>query len=118
MSQQTTDIFVLGKSFTVTCPPEQVAQLNRVAEELNQRLEQLRQRTGLGSLEQLAVMAALNLINESMQSEQNQAEQERQMQQRINLLQNTIEQALSEQFRADPKTVEPQSPRPYTESDG
>ncbi|GAA4895128.1 cell division protein ZapA [Ferrimonas pelagia] len=114
MSKDTTDIHVLGKSFTVACPPQQTQQLQRVADELNQRMEQLKSRTGLGNLEQLAVMAALNLTHELMQSQQQQSEDQRQMQQRINLLQNTIEQALSERIQTRPKSVEPSATAPYT----
>ncbi len=118
MSKDTIDIHVLGKSFTVACPPEQNQQLHQVAADLNQRLEELKRRTGLGSLEQLAVMAALNLTHELLQVEQGQRREQEQMQERINLLQTTIEQALSERLNPEGKAVEPTPAAPYTGSKG
>ncbi|WP_345316911.1 cell division protein ZapA [Ferrimonas gelatinilytica] len=118
MSKDTIDIHVLGKSFTVACPPDQNHQLQLVAADLNRRMEQLKRRTGLGNLEQLAVMAALNLTHELLQVEQGQRREQEQMQQRINLLQTTIEQALAERLDSGPKSVEPVSEAPYTGSQG
>ncbi|MBY5993595.1 cell division protein ZapA [Ferrimonas balearica] len=118
MSSKTLEINLLGKAFAVACPPGQEEQLRRVADRLQERLEQLRQRTGSGNLEQLAVMAALNLSHELMVSEQQQAVTERQMATRIQVLQDAIEQALSERLQNRPKRVEADSPSPYTGEDG
>lgn len=118
MSNKTLEIHLLGKSFSVACPPGQENQLRMVAEQLGQRLDQLRQRTGTGNLEQLAVMAALNLSHELMMTQQQQSIAQRQLETRIQVLQDAIEQALSERLQNRPKGVEADSANPYTDHDG
>ena len=45
MSAQPVDIQIFGRSLRVNCPPEQQDALNMAAEDLNQRLQDLKVRT-------------------------------------------------------------------------
>ena len=84
MSAQPVDIQIFGRSLRVNCPPDQRDALNQAADDLNQRLQDLKERTRVTNTEQLVYAAS--------------------MEQRIRMLQQTIEQALLEQGRITEKT--------------
>ncbi|WP_298445679.1 cell division protein ZapA [uncultured Ferrimonas sp.] len=112
MSHDTTDITVLGRNYTVACPPDQHQRLQSIAAELNTRIEQLKQRTGSPSMEHLAVMVALNLLHEQDESQIQHAQQQVQLQQRLTALQITIDQRLGERATKPKEAVEsdPEAP--------
>ncbi len=64
MSAQPVDIQIFGRSLRVNCPPEQRDALNQAAEDLNQRLQDLKVRTRVTNTEQLVFIAALNISYE------------------------------------------------------
>lgn len=112
MSNRTMDIHLLGRTFAVACPSGHEEQLLQVASDLNQRLEQLRLRTGTANLEHLTVMAALNLTHELTQATQQKAIEHEQMEERISMLQKAIEEALSDRTQNQPKRVDGGSSNP------
>lgn len=67
MSAQPVDIQVFGRSLRVNCPPEQQDALNMAAEDLSQRLQDLKVRTRVNNTEQLVFIAALNVCHELAQ---------------------------------------------------
>lgn len=94
MSSNTIEITLLEKVYTIACPEGEEATLQHVSHLLNQRFLELKQRNGLLSADKIAVMAALNLTHELMQS-QSQIQQEQQVTaKRIEMLEQTIAQAL------------------------
>ncbi|MEY4475421.1 MAG: hypothetical protein RL248_1188 [Pseudomonadota bacterium] len=99
MSAQPVDIQVFGRSLRVNCPPEQQDALNMAAEDLNQRLQDLKVRTRVTNTEQLVFIAALNVCHELAQERLKTRDYASNMEQRIRMLQETIEQALLEQGR-------------------
>lgn len=99
MSAQPVDIQIFGRSLRVNCPPEQQDALNQAAEELNQRLQDLKVRTRVTNTEQLVFIAALNICYELTQEKSKTRDYAANMEQRIKMLQQTIEQALLEQGR-------------------
>lgn len=107
MSAQPVDIQIFGRSLRVNCPPEQRDALNQAADELNQRLQDLKVRTRVTNTEQLVFIAALNICYELAQEKVKTRDYAANMEQRIRMLQQTIEQALLEQGRiserAEPK---------------
>lgn len=59
---------IMGKEYTVACPPEEHEALVRSADYLNERMTTIRRRgKALGS-EKIAVMAALNLARELLEA--------------------------------------------------
>lgn len=99
MSAQPVDIRIFGRSLRVNCPPEQRDALNAAAEELNQRLQDLKVRTKVTNTEQLVFIAALNICYELAQEKNKTRDYATSMEQRIRMLQQTIEQALLDQGR-------------------
>ena len=61
MSAQPVDIQIFGRSLRVNCPPDQRDALNQAADDLNQRLQDLKERTRVTNTEQLVFIAALNI---------------------------------------------------------
>lgn len=99
MSAQPVDIQIFGRSLRVNCPPEQQDALNLAAQELNQRLQDLKVRTRVTNTEQLVFIAALNICYELAQEKSKTRDYASNMEERIRMLQQTIEQALLEQGR-------------------
>ncbi|MBJ3815870.1 cell division protein ZapA [Shimwellia pseudoproteus] len=99
MSAQPVDIQIFGRSLRVNCPPEQRDALNQAAEELDQRLQDLKVRTRVTNSEQLVFIAALNICYELAQEKAKTRDYASSMEQRIKMLQQTIEDALLEQGR-------------------
>lgn len=97
MSLQPVDIQIFGRMLRVNCPQEQQLALNQAAEDLNQRLQILKLRTKVSNTEQLVFIAALNLCNELTQEKLKTKDYATNIEQRVRLLQQTIEQTLIEQ---------------------
>ena len=96
MSAQPVDIQIFGRSLRVNCPPDQRDALNQAADDLNQRLQDLKERTRVTNTEQISY----ELAQEKAKTRDYAAS----MEQRIRMLQQTIEQALLEQGRITEKT--------------
>ena len=101
---QPVDIQIFGRSLRVNCPPDQRDALNQAADDLNQRLQDLKERTRVTNTEQLVFIAALNISYELAQEKAKTRDYAASMEQRIRMLQQTIEQALLEQGRITEKT--------------
>lgn len=98
MSGQAIDIKLLDRSYRVMCPDGQESALREAARQLDERLEDTRSATKLTNVEQIAVMAALNLCHEWMQERQDQAKHTAALEDKIRLLQATIEKAMGEKY--------------------
>ncbi len=99
MSAQPVDIQIFGRSLRVNCPPEQQEALNAAANDLDKRLQELKVRTRVSNTEQLVFIAALNLCHELAQEKAKTRDYAENMEQRIRILQETIENALVDQGR-------------------
>lgn len=101
MTTQRVDISVFGRSFRVNCPTQQKEALELAALDLDNRLTELKNRTGVSNVEQLVFIAALNVCHELAQERTKTAEYAHSMEARIRLLQDTIEQALLQHTTVD-----------------
>lgn len=83
---QTLQVVILDKDYQVSCPPEEREALLRSADELDQRMRRIRASGGVIGLERIAIMAALNLTYELLQSrrDQNQSGQTQQLLEQLN----------------------------------
>lgn len=97
LTPRTMDIKLMDRQYKVNCPAGQEAALQRAADRLNEKLEQIRSATRLSHPEQIAVMAALNLCHEATQYADAQDEKVRDLEEKIKLLQDTLEQVMAEQ---------------------
>lgn len=105
MSAQPVDIQIFGRSLRVNCPPDQLTALNQAADDLNQRLQDLKERTRVTNTEQLIFIAALNISYELTQEKTKTRDYAASMEQRIQMLQQTIERALLDQGRVSDKSA-------------
>ena len=70
MSNVSLKIYILDKEYQVNCPPEEREALERSAQLLNEKMEEIRSGSQIIGLERIAVMAALNLAHDLIQTEQ------------------------------------------------
>ena len=106
MSTTAVDISILGRHFKVGSPSEDVDELHKTAAVLNNKLEEIQAKTKIKNLEQLAVMAALNFCHELRQERHKTTEYINTVDDRIQLLQDTIERALVDnKTDKEPSTV-------------
>ncbi|BDM65468.1 cell division protein ZapA [Shewanella sp. NFH-SH190041] len=107
MSSSAVDITLLGRTYSIACPAGQEPALRNVADKLEKQLLSLKARTNNLSREEIAIMAALNIGYELFEEKQNNQEYNRRMDERIALLQATIENALVERERQANYTAKP-----------
>lgn len=88
------EVEILGKLTRVNCPPGQEQALQEAADELNQRLKQMTERTKVHNVEQLLTIAALNACYEVKQLETKSTDNEK-LNQRLSLLNDALEKALT-----------------------
>lgn len=68
MSNQTVTVKILDKDYQVACPPEERSALIQSAELLDTRMRAIKNTGAVIGLERIAVMVALNLSHELLQS--------------------------------------------------
>jgi len=91
-------VWILGKEYRVSCPPSEQAGLKASAEHLSERMKAIRDSGKVFGLDRIAVMAALNIAHEMLQSKGNAAEKDRldtTLSQRIRALDDTVAGALA-----------------------
>jgi cell division protein ZapA len=99
MSQHSVTIEVANRRLKISCPAGQESALLLAAEELNERLRKDSKSYSIKTPEQSLVMTALNLSNDLLAARKELAQERTIMQSKIDLLQNTIKQAVSNDHR-------------------
>lgn len=92
MTTQAVEIQILGKTMRVNCPAGQEQSLTEAANDFDQRLHELSERTKVTNTEQLLTIAALNICYELREERKKSVSDTSEMEQRIMLLQQTIEE--------------------------
>ena len=87
-------INILDRNYTIRCQPEEVKDLQVSAEYLNKKMEQFRKNSNMSSTEGLAIITALNVVNELMLLKKQKNEYVDEVQVRISSLKNKIEKFL------------------------
>lgn len=96
MSQHTVTINVANKRLKIACPAGHESALLLAADEINKRLENdTKKAVSVKTPEQALVMMSLNLANDLIQARAELEIEREKMQSKIELLQNTIEQAVN-----------------------
>ena len=96
MSGNVVDIKVLDRSYRVMCPVGQEGALREAAEQLDARMAETRTSTKLTNMEQIAIMAALNLCHEWIEERTSEGKKIAALEDKISLLQATIEKAMGQ----------------------
>jgi len=97
MSARAMDITLMERSYRISCPAGQEVALQQAADKLNQKLAETKTQTKLTNPEQIAVMTSLNLCHEWMQQESEQNKRIQVLEEKISLLQETLEQVMADQ---------------------
>ncbi len=95
MNNQAVEVEILGKTTRVNCPNGQEASLVRAAQDLNQRLQEMAERTKVTNEVKLLTIAALNICHELNAERQQQNEQQQQLNQRMEMLSASLHHALN-----------------------
>ena len=85
---------ILEKEYHVSCPPEERAALLDSAEYLNRKMREIRDSGKVVGLDRIAVMAALNIVNELLQSRGRDEGVESDLALRIKAMRERVESAL------------------------
>ncbi|WP_394131865.1 cell division protein ZapA [Shewanella maritima] len=101
MSNSAVEITLLGRTYSIACPQGREDALRAVADNVEAQLNTLKARTNNLSREELAIMAALNIGNELFEEKQKNKQYMAQMDERISLLQLTLENSLIERSHKD-----------------
>lgn len=88
-------VHILDKEYQIACPPEEHDALLNSARYLNERMREIRDSGKVIGVERVAVMAALNITHELLQSKTCRDSYARSMGGRIKQLQDKIELALA-----------------------
>ena len=89
------NISIMGREFSVACPPEEQEDLMDAARYLDKNMKEIQKTGKIIGAERCAVMAALNITNDLLQLRRATAGQER-VQERLNSLQERIDEVLKD----------------------
>lgn len=95
MSQHNVTIEVANRRLKIACPKGKESALLQSANEVNKKLAEGKTNNSTKTPEQAMLMAALNLANDLVEIQQSSQQQLKEMQNKIDLLQQTIEQAVN-----------------------
>lgn len=95
MSNQAVDVKILGNTTRVNCPEGQEESLLSAAQELNNRLQEMSERTKVNNEVKLLTIAALNICYELQMHKQESERSEDRLLERIEKLSVSLEQALN-----------------------
>lgn len=97
MSDNTTKIHLLGKSYPIRCPEDKVASLQQAALYLDQKLQELKIANPQNNLEKIAITAALNIAHELMLARELGSQSSQEMQEQLQSMHREITDTLTEQ---------------------
>ena len=97
MSNQAVEIKILGRTLKVNCPTGQEAALIAAAEDFDQRLQNLSERTKVSNPEQLLMFAGLNICSELHSERREKDNKADDLSNRISQLAETLDKALQNQ---------------------
>lgn len=95
MSSKSIELPVLGQVLRLNCPEEQHEALKQAARELDLRVSEMKERTGILQLERVLSIVALNLSYELLQAQQKTDSIEALLQHRIQQLDHSLESILT-----------------------
>ena len=91
---ETITVSLLGKKYQVSCDEDEVATLEQSAKYLNKKMLEIRDSGRVVGLDRIAVMAALNIVGESLTSSEKLSLLDENLDKRIDALNESLEAAL------------------------
>jgi len=95
MSTHAVEIEILGKLTRVNCPPGQEDSLRQAAQDLDNRLKEMTERTKVSNIEKLLTIAALNVCYELQQVKSEEISNQDKITKRIGQLSASLDEALN-----------------------
>ena len=95
MSNKGVNITIMGREFSVACPPDEQDDLMDAARHLDKNMKEIQKTGKIIGAERCAIMAALNITNDLLKLQRNTAGQSK-IEARILNLQERIDNALQE----------------------
>lgn len=89
------NISIMGRDFSVACPPEEQEDLLEAARYLDKNMKEIQKTGKIIGAERCAIMAALNITNDLLKLQKSTAGQEK-VQARLSSLQERIDEVLRE----------------------
>ncbi len=89
------NINIMGRDFSVACPPEEQDDLMEAARFLDKSMKEIQKTGKIIGAERVAIMSALNITNDLLQLQRATAGQEK-VQEKLSSLQNRIDDVLRE----------------------
>lgn len=91
----------LGRSFVVKCRSDEHAPLQQAVDFLNKKMLEVQKKTNTAGFEQVAVITALNLANEAIQSKNQNNDLLHKVNQKLSGLQEKLDEALHQNKQAE-----------------
>ncbi|MEM6513900.1 MAG: cell division protein ZapA [Pseudomonadota bacterium] len=103
MSEQVTQVSVriLDKEYQVACPANQRTDLLDSAEMLNEKMREVRDKSGVVGLDRIAVMAALNMANDLLHAQARDEAIEGNFSDRLKVISDRVDSVLGDARRLD-----------------
>jgi len=95
MSNKGVNISIMGRDFSVACPPHEQEDLLEAARYLDRNMKDIQKTGKIIGAERCAIMAALNITNDLLKLQKASAGQE-DMERRLSNLQSRIDEVLQE----------------------
>lgn len=95
MSSKGVNISIMGRDFSVACPPDEQEDLLEAARFLDKNMKDIQKTGKVIGAERCAIMAALNITNDLLKLQRETAGQER-LSERLSSLQSRIDEVLSD----------------------
>lgn len=95
MSSKGINISIMGRDFSVACPPEEQEDLLEAARYLDGNMKEIQKTGKIIGAERCAIMAALNITNDLLKLQRDTAGQS-EVQAKLESLQSRIDEALRE----------------------
>jgi cell division protein ZapA len=91
------DVSIMGRAYRIACPPNQEPALREAVAYLDRKMREIRDQGKVIGLERIAVMAALNIANDLLATQQSSAFDIGDFKRRIEVMQAAINGALNAQ---------------------
>ena len=93
---KTLDVEIMGKTYRVTCAPEEEKDLLAAVDFVDVRMTEIRETGRTMAIERLAVMTALNIAHELLNSKSGKGVATSDIKRKISLMRTTITEALAD----------------------
>lgn len=97
MSSKSIEITIFGQTLRLNCPEQQHEELRAASQDLENKVAELKERTGIVQLERLLAIVGLNLSFELAQEKQKNLAIENVLQTRIQQLDHSLDHILTQQ---------------------